>query len=427
MVGAGVAGLAAAHRLTSAGLDVVVLEAEVRPGGRLSTLETSGGPMERGAQFLSTGYTVIPELVSVAGLADQVVPVSGRSMVLLGGRSHAFDTMRPGTLVRGGTVRARDALPALRGMMRARRLAHRDIADIGQWADLDQIDGQSWSTAVFGTGLTARLLNPTVLGLYFLTLSANSGAIPGALAAFQARRAKAVTVRGGLGRLAVALARPLNVEYGVRVERVWRDGTGGAVLATNRGRRRAASVVLATPAKPTTEMLAEPTPQEAAVLSVPYSRGLLIGLALGEQLAAGEVGDAYGVLASPGDTTPLAAVAVRSRADAGSSGDLLTVMLRPSAVDQWWSASDRDLHGVAVAALSPLLPELKDRVTGAHIVRWEQAMPAVPTGHVAAVTAYRRGIRPTDPVVLAGDYLGFPWTDSAAFNGRWAADHLLSR
>jgi hypothetical protein len=56
-----------------------------------------------------------------------------------------------------------------------------------------------------------------------------------------------------------------------------------------------------------------------------------------------------------------------------------------------------------------------------------QAMPSVPVGHARAVTAYRSGLTRADPVVLAGDYLGFPWTDSAAFNGRWAADRLLAR
>ncbi|WP_211369977.1 FAD-dependent oxidoreductase [Nonomuraea turkmeniaca] len=244
---------------------------------------------------------------------------------------------------------------------------------------------------------------------------------------FTARRARAVTVRGGLGRLTSALAAGLDVEYGVRVERVARDDGAGAVLHTSRGRLRAAAVVLATPARPAAAILADPTPRERSVLAVPYSPGLLVGLALREPLAPDELGGAYGVLAGPGEATALAAVAVLSRADSGAcGGDVLTVMLRPSAAGPLWSADDPTVCTAAVAALSPLVPGLTGRVTGTRVVRWEQAMPSVPAGHVRAVTAYRSGVTRADAVVLAGDNLGFPWTDSAAFNGRWAADRLLA-
>lgn len=426
VVGAGIAGLAAAHRLAAAGAEVSVLEAERGPGGRMSTLELDVGPMERGAQFLSTGYTIIPELLSATGLADQVVPVSSRSVILVDGRIRRFDSSRPASLLTGGVLRARDIFPAVRGALRTRGMAERGMADLGQWTDLDHVDGHAWAVARFGAGVADRLLAPSVLGLYFFELAGTSAAVPGALAGFSARRARAMTVRGGLGRLTSALAAGLDVEYGVRVERVKR-GDGGAVLDTTRGRWRAAAVVVATPAHPTAAILADPTPGERAVLTVPYSRGLLVGLVLREPLAPDELGGAYGMLAGPREATALASAAVLSRADPGTAGgDVLTLMLRPSAVDRWWTADDPTVRTAAVAAISPLVPGLTDRVTDTRIVRWEQALPSVPPGHARAVTTYRSGVTPADPVVLAGDYLGFPWTDSAAFNGRWAADRLLT-
>ncbi|MGH3475667.1 MAG: protoporphyrinogen/coproporphyrinogen oxidase [Nocardioidaceae bacterium] len=426
VVGAGLAGLAAAHRLAAAGVAVTVMEARDRPGGRVSTLELDVGTMERGAQFLSTGYTIVPDLLSATGLLDQLVPVSGRSAILIDGQVRGFDTNRPASLIRGGLLRARDVVPAVRGALRTRSLADRDISDLRAWTGLDHVDGHQWTVARFGAGLADRLLSPTVFGLYFQDLAGSSAALPGALSGFGASRARAMTLRGGLGRLTLALAAGLNIEYGVRVERVARHNHY-AVVDTARGRRQAAAVILATPAQPTSAILADPTPDEASVLAVPYSRGLLVGLALRDPLTPDELGGAYGLLASPQETTALAAIAVLSRADPdASSGDVLTVMLRPAAVHRWWSAADPTVRAAAIAAVSPLLPHLTDRVTDTRVVRWAQAMPSVLIGHARAVTAYRAGVTPTDPIVLAGDYLGFPWTDAAAFNGRWAADRLLT-
>ena len=59
IVGAGVAGLAAAHRLTSAGITTAVLEAAPYPGGRMSTEKVDGFRLDRIGQLLSTSY---PEL-----------------------------------------------------------------------------------------------------------------------------------------------------------------------------------------------------------------------------------------------------------------------------------------------------------------------------------------------------------------------------
>jgi oxygen-dependent protoporphyrinogen oxidase len=139
VVGAGIAGLTAAHRLAAAGLQVSVLEAAQVPGGRMSTRAVGGGLMEQGAQFLSTGYEIIPELLRTVGLDDQVVKVSGRTMAVDGDRSWRFDTDRPRSLLSGGLLRARDIVPAARGLWSTRRLAARPANDLGLWTDLDAI------------------------------------------------------------------------------------------------------------------------------------------------------------------------------------------------------------------------------------------------------------------------------------------------
>ena len=76
VVGAGFAGLAAADRLAGAGLDVTVLEARDRVGGRVwsHTIDVSGRAcvVERGAEFILDGYdtfrALAAELMAAASL-----------------------------------------------------------------------------------------------------------------------------------------------------------------------------------------------------------------------------------------------------------------------------------------------------------------------------------------------------------------------
>lgn len=70
VVGAGLAGLAAAYELTQAGHEVTVLEARLRPGGRVQTLRApfaDGLYAEAGARMFSDSY---PRLLRYAKLLD---------------------------------------------------------------------------------------------------------------------------------------------------------------------------------------------------------------------------------------------------------------------------------------------------------------------------------------------------------------------
>ena len=69
IVGAGLAGLAAARALTADGFDVVVLEARDRVGGRTAehTL-SSGEPIDLGAQWIGTDHDRVLDLVEAFGL-----------------------------------------------------------------------------------------------------------------------------------------------------------------------------------------------------------------------------------------------------------------------------------------------------------------------------------------------------------------------
>lgn len=76
VIGAGAAGLAAAHQLRSFGLSIVVLEARDRIGGRVHTVidPLSDAPLERGAEFLHGRSRAVEAFARAAGLEVTKVP-----------------------------------------------------------------------------------------------------------------------------------------------------------------------------------------------------------------------------------------------------------------------------------------------------------------------------------------------------------------
>jgi len=112
VIGAGLAGLAAARRLAAGGHEVTVVEARDRVGGRTEGLVLEDGtPLELGGQWVGEGHTRMRELIGELGLSTfRTWNDEGQLLLdLLGKRS----TMKP----------AKGAVP---------RLSPFALADLGQ-------------------------------------------------------------------------------------------------------------------------------------------------------------------------------------------------------------------------------------------------------------------------------------------------------
>ncbi len=83
VVGAGPSGLAAATTLVAAGLDVVVLEARDRVGGRTWTVDVDGSPVDLGGQWVGPTQHHLLDVIAQLGLTTSPTPTSGASTLVL--------------------------------------------------------------------------------------------------------------------------------------------------------------------------------------------------------------------------------------------------------------------------------------------------------------------------------------------------------
>ncbi len=93
IVGAGFSGLSAALALCDAGQNVLLLEAQDRPGGRVWTVTGEDGhAYEKGGQCFATDMTHVYDLVQKYGLTRRSVRKVPGIVALLGGRWQILET-----------------------------------------------------------------------------------------------------------------------------------------------------------------------------------------------------------------------------------------------------------------------------------------------------------------------------------------------
>jgi protoporphyrinogen/coproporphyrinogen III oxidase len=432
VVGAGLAGLVAADTLRQRGVDVTVLERGPRPGGRMTSQHVDGFVIDGGAQFLSTGYSRLLPLLGRLGLAHDLVRTGTGVGIVRDGTIRRASATNPLRLVSAGVLSSGEALQAAVGLVRvARRVLRRPRYDLTRWTDFDRQAGEVWACRQFGVGLADRVLDAMVRGFYFQQLRGSSAVLPAVLASFAASRSATLALRGGLGRVTAALAAQVPLRCDTPVLGVHAQEPAGPVrVDTADGELAAEVVIVATPAPAARAMLPVASDAVRELLDTPYSRTLVVGLRYAPGWTAARLRGVYGVLVPPAERRTIAAVAVESHKapELVPHGELLNVMLGGPAVARLLDADDEEVTRAVVAELSDLVPEAGRGLVGATVYRWRAALPWVPPGQAARVASYRRAVEaePTR-VLLAGDYLGLPFTDSVTHTGQWAAAQALRR
>jgi oxygen-dependent protoporphyrinogen oxidase len=430
VIGAGAAGLGAAHALRQAGRDVLVLEAREAPGGVMQTATRDGFTFERGPNSLRVGAPLL-ELLRETG-TEALVEKAGPA-------SRARFLLRPSGLVPvplSPLAFATTPLVSLGGKLRL--LAEPFIA---------RADGSQESVAQFaarrlGVEALERLVGPFLTGVYAgdesqlgaeavfptLVLEAHErergSIVAGAIASLFARAPRGLagsfSPRGGMGALAARLARALGdgaVRCSAYARSIARDGAGFRIALAHE-EIAARSLVLAVDAPAAAKLLAS-LDAEAAQLAAGVAYAPIASVALGVDAGALRRPIAgFGFLVPRDLGVDLLGALFMSQLFSGRAPqghDLVTALIGgarwPGIVD----ATDAEIERRVLAGLDRALGlTAAPRVLA--ISRWPHAVPQPGVDHVARIAALRARFARDAALALAGG-----WLDGVAVSDAFAS------
>ncbi|HMQ29848.1 MAG TPA: FAD-dependent oxidoreductase [Chloroflexaceae bacterium] len=435
VVGAGLAGLAAARRLRAAGARVTVLEREPVVGGRARTAEVEGCRLELGAEFLASFYSRTLALVRELGLAGDLRRIPRSAATLRDGRLHPLWPSPRVAFTHLVGSRQKLALSYLVGSL----LRHSPELDLHAFERAHAVDDASisdYARAHLSEELLEYVLQPPLSGIFYWTPERTSRAL--LLLVLRAGLSRLTgmqlfTLREGLGQLPRALAAGLDVRLAAEAVAITpRPGGGYAVRARITGdelRLEADGVVMATTATAVPRLLPWLDPGRRAFFeAIAYSSTVNLAVGTRGRLPRG----VYGLLFPRRETPFLASATVQTIKDPGFAPrgrDAICLHLSGPAAAALREHDDATLARLMLADLRRLAPRYDPvpQMLFQRLYRCPEALPLFDVGHFRRLAAFAQGAIEAGPLVFAGDYLGGPFVEGAVVSGEAAAERLRAR
>ena len=437
VVGAGIAGLAAAHALQGAGAEVLVVDPSDRPGGVMRTDHHAGFVFENGPNTALVKAPMLKffERLRMRERLRPASPASKRRFVYRQGELVAVPGS-PWGLVRSPLLSAGAKLRLLAEPFRGRGGPHETVAEF--------VDRR------LGPEVTRELVGPFLTGVYAgdeRELGAEA-VLPGLVEAERRRGSIVLGALGGrrerglpgshapergFGPLARQLAEAL-VEapaLGNRAERIARDGSGFRVEVSGVGGDNAfeaARVVVATPAYDAGALLRGLDGEVADTLEAVRYAPLVVAPVGVEAGRPARAIDGFGFLVPREERLGLLGCLFMSQlfADRAPEGmELLHCMIGgarwPEALDE----PDDALHARLAAELEQTLG-LRDAPPPLAWVRWPRAIPQPGRDHVEKMDRVAGRLADHPGLALAGGYVAGVGVPDALASGLAAAERVLA-
>lgn len=441
VVGAGIAGLAAAMELQARGCEVVVVDPSDRPGGVIRTDHVGGYVLERGPNTVQV-KAPIRAFLEGQGLLDALRPAAPESRL-----RHIFRDGRLLSLPSSPWGFVKSPLLSARGKL---RLLAEPFVGRGQ---PEEESVAEFAGRRLGGETVEALVGPFLTGVYagdeeqlgaaavFPTLvehERRSGSISGGLLRAAVRQGGARGLTGtfsgiaGLGPFVRALADRLHEPpgLGTRVAELSRDRDGWRVVVESAGgssELSASRVVVAVPSTEAARLLAGVDARAAQLLdSISY--GPVVSVAIGvERSAVATPIEGFGFLVPRGEALPILGCLYMSRQFPGRAPEgreLLQCMLGGARWPEAPEAADEELFERALQGLDGAIG-LKGEPKRLALARWPRAIPQPGRDHPMRMREVRACLGGMRGLALAGSYMqGVSVADSFA-SGLAASRALL--
>lgn len=452
VIGGGIAGLAAAHRLVATGLRVTLLEATARLGGKLMTGEVAGVQVDLGAESVLARRPEAVDLAGAVGLAGRLQPPATATASLW-----TRDALRP--MPKGHVMGVPGDPAALGGVLSPEGLAR--IAEERELTPTpvgDDVAVGAYVADRLGREVVDRLVEPLLGGVYAgdayrISMRAavpqlfeavkEGGPLLDAVRRIQERAAARQQtgpvfqgIEGGIGTLPDAVADAVRAGGGsilteTPVLGLTRTDAGWAVR-TDTGVITADAVVLATPAWSASALLAAESPAASAELAgVEYASMALVTLAFrrSDIEAYEALRGRSGFLVPPVDGRTIKASTFSSNkwqwvADAAPGLFVLRTSVGRYGEEDHLHREDGELVAVSLRDLRAATG-LAARPVDSEVTRWIGGLPQYPVGHHTRVARIRDEVAKLPALRVCGavyDGVGIPACIASA---QRAADEIM--
>ncbi|MFF1744723.1 protoporphyrinogen oxidase [Streptomyces mirabilis] len=442
VIGGGIAGLAAAHRLLDRGARVTVLEASDRVGGKLLPGEIAGARVDLGAESMLARRPEAVALAREVGLGDRLQPPATATASLW--TRGALRPMPKGHVMGvPGTAAALSGVLSDEGLARIERDAELPRTEVG-----DDVAVGEYVAARLGREVVDRLVEPLLGGVYAGDAYRISMrlAVPQLFAAvrthvslteavreIQAKAAAAqqtgpvfMGIEGGVGQLPLAVARSVRARGGeiltgttvTELRRAedggWRVVAGGRVL-------HADGVVVAVPAGAAGALLRAEAPAAATeVAGVEYASMALVTLAY--RRADITLPEGSGFLVPPVDGHTIKASTFASQKWGWIAEENPDLLVLRTSVGRYGETEvlgrdDADLVDVSRHDLREATGLAAEPVA-TRVTRWDDGLPQYPVGHHARVARVREHVAKLPGLAVCGaayDGVGIPACVASAY------------
>ncbi|MGW9431543.1 protoporphyrinogen oxidase [Streptomyces decoyicus] len=458
VIGGGISGLAAAHRLLEGGARVTVLEASDRLGGKLYAGEIEGVPVDLGAESMLARRPEAVELARAVGIGDRLQPPTTATASLW-----TRGALRP--MPKGHVM----GVPGDLGPLAASGvISPEGLARIDEDTRLPRTEvGEDVAVGAYvaqrlGREVVDRLVEPLLGGVYagdayqismraavpplFEAARTNRSLLDG-VRGIQARSAAAVHqtgatatgpvfmgIEGGIGTLPGAVADAVRakggeIRTGTPVTAVRRSAQGwqldldGAALTAD-------AVVLATPAHATARLLAPVCGPAAAELdSVEYASMALVTMAF-RRADVEERLTGSGFLVPPVDGRKIKASTFSSNKWGWTGGFDPDLFVLRTSIGRYGDEADLAREDAELVGFSRA--DLREAVgltaapVASRVTRWDGGLPQYPVGHLARVGRIQDAVAQLPGLRVCGALYTGVGIPACIASARTAADDILA-